>query len=368
MGTEMVNSKKPYFSKANEDIFLQLRTEAKKIVSRLEPQRRREILVKAYLFPSLYFFFWALALGFGKTPGVLYGCYFSMGILIVLNYLNIVHDAVHHNIFRSRRANEWYAYLFDIMGANSFIFKARHVRFHHNYPNVDGWDTDIDQSALVRIVPHSPISRFHKYQHIYLPFVYPLFLFNWLLIRDFKDFFNKNRTVQKLITIPREEFIKLFVFKMLFLGYAVIIPKIVLDISWLTMLVAFCIMIFTASVFALMVLLPPHANTESEFPAPDAEKKLPHTWLMHMLITTNDVTGNNWFTRNVMGNFNYHVAHHLFPNIHHCYYPEITNVLKQLSLQNNLPYRSYSMFTSLKKHYLLLKQNRADFDVWEESM
>jgi linoleoyl-CoA desaturase len=368
MSMDVLKAKKPYFAKAAEDPFLLLRAEAKRIVNRLMPERRNEILFKAFLFPFSYFFFWVLALLYGASPWLLFGCYFFMGISIVLNYLNVIHDTVHHTIFNSRRMNDMYTYLFDLMGANSFIWKTRHIRYHHNYPNVDGWDTDIDQSALVRIVPHSKPSAFHKYQHIYLPFIYPLFLFNWLLIRDFKDFFSKKRTVQKLIKIPPVEYVKLFVFKAIFFVSVIVLPKIILGISWLVALGAFCVMVFSASIFALIVLLPPHANTTSEFPMPDSEKKLPYSWLLHMLKTTNDVNGENWFTRFVMGNYNYHIVHHLFPNIHHAYYPEITRALKRLSAQYDLPYRSYSLGTSLKNHYRLLKQNRADFDVWEESM
>lgn len=368
MSMDIVKAKKPYFAKAAEDPFLLLKAEANEIVARLMPERRKEVLLKAFLFPFAYFFFWILALLYGTNPWLLFGCYFFMGIFIVLNYLNVVHDTVHHTIFKSRRINDRYTYLFDLMGANSFIWKTRHIRYHHNYPNVDGWDTDIDQSALVRIVPHSKLSPFHKYQHIYLPFIYPLFLFNWLLIRDFKDFFSKKRTVQKLIKIPRAEYIKLFVFKAIFFASVIFLPKIILGISWMMVLSAFCVMIFSASIFALIVLLPPHANTTSEFPIPDSEKKLPYSWLLHMLKTTNDVNGESWFTRFVMGNYNYHIVHHLFPNIHHAYYPEITRALKRLAAQYNLPYRSYPLGTSLMNHYRLLRQNRADFDVWEESM
>lgn len=369
MTKDALKEKKPYYTKETEDIFQQLRAEAKKIVDQLCSKRRNEILIKAFTFPLLYFLSWSIALLYGSNSWVLFGAYFFMGISIVLNYLNVIHDSVHFTIFKSRRLNELYVYLFDLMGANSFIWKLRHIRYHHNYPNVDGWDTDIDQSALVRIAPHSPISRYHRYQHIYLPFIYPLFLFNWLIIRDFRDFFDKKRTVQKLLgPIPHVEYLKLFFFKALFIGATIILPRFILGISWLKILAAFCVMIFTASIFALIVLLPPHANTGSDFPLPDKDKKLPYTWFMHMLKTTNDVDAESWFSRFVMGNFNYHIVHHLFPNIHHAYYPEITLALKQMAFQYNLPYRSYPLVSSLRKHYELLKRNESDFDFWEESM
>lgn len=360
---------KPFYRKEGyERLFRDLRTEANIIVATLGPERRPGIIIKSFLFPTFYFASWGIAMTLHGTTSILFTCYALMGICLVLNYLNIIHDAVHHTIFKSRVLNNTLVYVFDLMGANSYIWKTRHIKYHHNYPNVDGWDTDIDQSNLIRVTPHAPVSKFHKYQHLYIPFLYPLFLFNWLLIRDFKDFFGKNRIVRRMAAIPILEYIKLFIFKLLFVGYMVLIPIFIFHIDWEIVLIAFFIMIQVATFSALLVLLPPHANTGADFPVPGPDQDLPYSWFYHMLITTNDVNGENWFTRFVLGNYNYHVVHHLFPNIHHAYYPEITQVLKKMAIENDLPYRSYPLFTALKNHYLLLKQNRGDFDVWEESM
>jgi linoleoyl-CoA desaturase len=304
----------------------------------------------------------------GKNTAVFYTCYFLLGLVLVFVFLNTIHDAVHGTIFKSKRANDLYVYIFDLIGANSYVWKLRHVRFHHNYPNVEGWDTDIEQSQLARVFPTSDYSIFHKYQHIYLPLLYPLYLANWLLLRDFKDFFIKNRTVHKLVHIPKVEFVKLFVFKGFFLFYTIIFPKHLLHISWAQVITAFSLMLFTASIFSLAVLLSPHANTESEFPIPDEKNVLPYSWMIHILVTTNDVSHNNWFTRFFMGCFNCHVVHHLFPNINHVYYPELTSLLKQYALKYKLPYREYSLYTSLQNHYKLLKQNRIPENIFEETM
>ena len=174
--------------------------------------------------------------------------------------------------------------------------------------------------------------------------------------------------MRKLIAIPRIEYAKLFLFKGFFIFYIVILPKLLLGISWGTMVIAFAIMLFTASIASLMVLLSPHANTESSFPLPNEENKFQHSWMMHMLITTNDITHDNWFTRFFMGCFNYHVVHHLFPNVNHAFYPEITSVLKQQAEKYNLPYRQFSLIHSLKNHYKLLKNNRHVDNIFEETM
>ena len=361
-------SKPIYPKNGDEAIFTELRREVKDVVATLETQRRKTIILKAIILPIFYFALYACALLYGNKALVFYSCYFLMGLLLVSIFLNIIHDAVHGTIFKNEKINAAYVYLFDLMGANSFIWKLRHIRFHHNYPNVNGWDTDIEQSSLARIFPTGGFSRLHKYQHIYLPFLYPLYLANWLLIRDFKDFFNKRKTVRKLIDIPKREYFKLIVFKLAFLFYMIVLPKIILTVSWTTTILAFMIMLFTASIASLMVLLSPHANTESSFPLPNEKNKFEHSWMKHMLITTNDITHDNWFTRFFMGCFNYHVVHHLFPNVNHAYYPEITALLKQKATKYDLPYREYSLLTSLRNHYRLLKNNRQVENIFEETM
>lgn len=360
---------KPAFPAVDElDVFKQLRNDVKNIVRQQEPTRRGEILFKAFFFPLLYFAVYAGTLYWGRNPAAFYTGYFLMGLMIVFVFLNTIHDAAHGTIFRGKWANRTYIYLFDLMGANSFVWRLRHVRFHHNYPNVKDWDTDLEQSPIVKIFRDAEHSPLHRYQHLYAPIIYPMYLFNWLLVRDFRDFFEKDRTVRRLIDIPRKEYLKLFFFKFIFLFYLIILPKMVLDIHWGQALTAFCILMFTASIFSLTVLLTAHPNTENTFPSPDEHNQLPHSWMMHMLVTTNDVTHDNLFTRFFMGCFHFHVAHHLFPNVNHVYYPEITARLRQLAREHDLPYRAFPLPTALYNHYRLLKQNRIREDIFEETM
>lgn len=359
--------KPAYQRDGSEIIFKNLRRVVFDHVKIAQDRYRATIIFKAIFFPVLYIGAYLFALKFGRHLSVLYGCYFVLGLLLVVVFLNVIHDAVHSAIFKNNRLNNIYVLLFDLMGANSFIWKLRHVRHHHNYPNINGWDTDIEQSKLFRVFPDSNFSKIHRYQHIYLPLLYPFYLMNWLLVRDFKDFFNGNRTARKLVKIPIVEYVKLFFFKSLFLFLMIVLPKLLLGISWKAMIIAFLIMMFTGSCFALLVLLSPHANIYSNFPT-ITDNKLPDSWMMHMMKTTNDVTNDNWFTRFFMGCFNYHVAHHLFPNVNHVHYPEITKLLKSYSQQHGLPYREFSLWASLKNHYLLLRQNRQQENIFEETM
>jgi len=127
-------------------------------------------------------------------------------------------------------------------------------------------------------------------------------------------------------------------------------------------------MFIVGSIFAMLSLLTPHVNETNQFPLPDAKGKMNVSWFEHQFITTNDINLNNWFTRNFMGNFNFHLVHHLFPNINSVYAPEVTKAIQQYAEENNISYRSYGLFEALKYHYRLIKSNAVDFDVFEEDM
>lgn len=361
--------KKPIFKQPVEPEFLELQQEVDLLVKRLAPARKKMIWFKILLFPTLYLATYALLLLKGENTIVFFIAYSLMGFFLLLNFLNLVHDAVHGVTFRkNRKFNKILLYFFDVLGANSFIWKVRHLRLHHAFPNIMGWDSDLEQSPLVRIFPQSSLKKIQQYQHLYLPFLYPLYLFNWLLVRDFRDFFDRGRTVHSVVKIPNREYFKLFIFKFLFMGYILLIPKMILEVSWGMVLVGFTLFMLTASIISLLVLLSPHASVESTFPQLDENYRLPHTWFKHQLVCTNDVSNDNFFIRFFMASFNYHIAHHLFPHVHHVFYPEVSAVIQRFSREHQLPYRKHSLGTSLFNHYLLLKKNSRREDIFEETM
>lgn len=360
---------KPIYKRNAAVSFRKLRSQVIAIVREREKSAKWQLRLKAFVFPILYLLTYILLISYGGSSAVVfYSSYFLLGILLVLIFLNIIHDAVHGNIFKSKLLNQAYVHLFDFLGANSYIWKIRHIQLHHSYPNIMNWDSDFEQSPIVRVFPQSKYQKFHKYQYIYLPFLYPLYLFNWLLVRDFKDFFKKDALVRKVADIPKIEYFKLFLFKAIFFAYLFIIPKFILGVSWLSILYGFILMVFTASILSLMVLLSPHANIHSDFPQPDAKNEMPYNWLEHQLRCTNDVSNDNFFIRFFMGSFNYHIAHHLFPNISHIHYPEITPIIERFAIKNGLKYRKLSLIDSLLGHYRLLKMNALKENIFEETM
>ena len=347
--------------------YRELYHEVQKCLKALPATREKSKRFFALVMPLAYFGCYLTALAVSGSPEIFLLCYAAMGVVSVFMFINLIHDAVHHHVFRKKAHNEAYLLVFDLLGGNSFIWKKRHLLLHHNFQNVAGFDADIEQSGPVKIFPQQEGKKIHRYQHLFVFLLYPLFLFNWVFVRDFRDFFSRNRIIRRHCSIPRPEYVKLLVFKGLFYGYLLVLP-VLLGISWPTVLGGTICLMVVGSIVAMLSLLTPHANSANSFPVADSSGCLHVSWLEHQFLTTNDLMGDSWFSRHVMGNFNYHLAHHLFPQIHSAYAPEVTGCIREFALKYGYPYKRYALGTCLRYHYELIRQNAGHPDIFEEDM
>jgi len=338
-------------------LMIKLFHEVSERVKTLPESRLLNLKLKVFIFPLIYIALYLCALMQRERWWAFYLFYALMGLMVVVIFVNLIHEACHGNIFKIRKFNAWAYRMFDFLGANSYMWKQRHMVLHHRFPNTNGWDADIEQRGMVSIFSGEPVKVYHRFQHIYVFLLYPLFMINWLFIRDFRDFFSKSRVIRKAITIPFSEYIRLFIFKSLYLFMMVGIPWLIVGFSLFQSLIGLMILTVSGSLFALIVLMSPHINVTNHFPVPEPSGEIPLSWFRHQLLTTNDIENSNWFIRNFLGNFNFHLAHHLFSRISSVYAPEVTEVVKAFALANYLPYRSFPLSVALKKHYRLIRIN-----------
>ncbi len=349
----------PRFRKQTEHV-VYLKELHKRVQQRLiELPSSRLNMVKFNLFflPAIYVSLYFLALTFSANYLLFLVFYALMGLMTVVIFCELIHELCHNNVFKSKKLNASAFMLFDLLGANSYIWRLRHLRAHHRYPNVQGWDTDIEQKGPIAVYHDEDLNEFIKYQNIYVFFLYPLFMINWALVRDFRDYFGKDRIVNKRFHIPRIEYFKLFFFKFFYLVPLILVPWHFGEVTLLQSFFGFVVLTVAGSMLAMIVLLTPHVNDGNDFPVPNEEGEFENSWFIHQLSTTNDLTTSNWFIRNFMGNFNYHLSHHFFPNISAVYAPEVTEVIKQFLKEHGLPYKSYSVRVSLRKHFQLIRRN-----------
>lgn len=290
-----------------------------------------------------------------ETAFQLYVGYAFIGMLTIFVALNIAHDAAHGTFARQRRVNNWLVYTFDLLGASGYMWRLKHVFSHHPHVNIPNMDGDIKQSNLVRIFPDAPFLRLHRYQFVYMPFLYLLYTLNWLIVRDFRDFFHTDISGKPGIQHPFKAYLILFIGKALFFFRMLALPYWVLPFSFGEICLAFVICNVCASATVALALISAHVGEHSVYPAPDEAGRMPHSWVRHQIVTTCDFATNSWLLTHLFGGFNHHVIHHLFPGICHIHYPALTEILKETCQEWDMPYYSNtSLWDAVRSHFKFL--------------
>jgi linoleoyl-CoA desaturase len=320
---------------------------------------------KVLFFPLLNIAAYTLLLTTGHQLFWFYFFYAILGILLPLTVLNLVHDALHHSLFKSATANRLAAYLLDLLGGNSFVWHKRHVHFHHSFTNIPGWDIDLEKKKIFRLSPTDKLRWAHRYQHLYMPLVYLLFTFHWVIFRDFKDYFQPQSMFRQRTKVPLSRYFELIAFKVFYFLYILVIPIFILPHAWQHYLLGFLLLHALASMLTLMIILPTHWDENAEFRISDSTLTMKESWPLHQLITTNDYATFHPVPDFLLGGLNYHIAHHLFPNINHNFLPHITKEIIKITKEKNLPYKSFSWAGAIRSHFLLLKKNGVS-DILEE--
>lgn len=353
----MTNFKRPEYKKPEQDdFFYRLRKEVQETVLK-DHSHRKQNLWKTVILLSSYCLSYTGILIFGNYTPLLFFFYAFTGISMIVLFINSFHDAAHGALFEKPKHNVWFTSILALFGSNTWLWTKRHIALHHAYPNVQHWDIDIKQGDVVRIFPESPLWSFHKYQHLYMWFLYPLYSLNWIFIRDFRDFFGGgDNYVKRISQIPKIEIYKLFAAKVLNVFHLVIIPILVLNQPWYIVLLGWLLMHIAGSTLGVIALLSTHVDEHADFPDP-VDGKLAVSWAEHQLRVTKDFSTESRVANFLFGGFTHHVAHHLFPGVAHTFYPQITPIIKRHAEESDLPYTNYPFYKAIRSHFRLLKKN-----------
>lgn len=363
----MFKRSKPQFQREPKDgFYANLKASVKNLIEEQNSKANIISWTKLLVYPLLYIITYSLLLTIGDNLIWFYCCYAIMGIMVTFIVFNIVHDAVHHALFKKAIYNKRASLLLDFLGGNSFVWGKRHVLYHHTFTNVPGWDIDIKQTNILRFNKKQQFLSAYRYQHIYMPFLYLFYSLNWTLVRDFKDFFSGTSLVKQKTEIKKIEYCKLFFFKALHFSIVLVLPVIFLQHAWYHHLTGFVLMHWFASALTLLVLLPSHLDEHAYFPEADENLMLENTWAVHQLKVTNDFGTGHPVLNFIMGGLNHHIAHHLFPTVNHNIIPKITEHIAKSAKENNLPYRCYTLKDVMVSHFKLLKQNSVQNNFFEE--
>ena len=166
-----------------------------------------------------------------------------------------------------------------------------------------------------------------------------------LCVLKYADEYSVRYTQRKLSYLnskrPSLQWTGLFLSKILYFSIWIIIPMILIDAPWWSVLIGFVVMHYTAGLILSLVFQLAHVMEDAEMPEPDKTGTMKNTWAIHQLLTTvNFSTKNkivNWFT----GGLNHQIEHHIFPHISHVHYTKIAAIVKKTAQEFNLPYNEY---------------------------
>lgn len=270
--------------------------------------------------------------------------------------LSIMHDANHGAYSQNRAVNRAMGLTMNAIGCNASTWKLQHNVLHHSYTNIHGADEDIDTSGLMRFSPHQSRKWFHRFQHYYAWFFYGLMTINRITAKDFTQMV-RFRKIGLVKNAYRREIMQIVLWKVLYFSYMLVLPLLLLPVSPWLIIVSFVFMHMVNGLILSLVFQSAHVMPTSEFHAPDDSGTMKNNWAVHQMLTTANFSPANkaltWF----IGGLNFQIEHHLFSNICHVHYKNLSSIVKTTAEEFGIPYISNRTFISaIADHARFLKK------------
>jgi linoleoyl-CoA desaturase len=312
---------------------------------------------KAFFFLGIFIGLYLLILLGNLTPILMLGLAIALGVFGAFVGFNICHDAIHKAFSKYNWVNKVFSILFSLIGASAYVWSICHNIVHHTYTNIAGHDEDIDVApGLIRFCESEPVNKIQRYQHLYAFGLYSLAMLSWVFRKDYKKFF-QTKIGSQVANHPKIEYFNLFFYKFVYYFLFIILPLIVLDITWWQFLIGFLAMQLAQGLVLGLVFQLAHVVEGTSFPNPNTDGNIEEAWAAHQMMTTANFAVDSKLAAFFCGGLNRQVEHHLFPKICHIHYPAIGKIVKATALEFNLPYiQSPTFVSALASHYRMLRK------------
>lgn len=317
------------------------------------------MVIKTVVLLAAFFVPLVLMVVFHLKPWLVLSLYALMGFAKAGIGMSIMHDANHGAYSKNKRVNTWLGYTLNLMGGMVFNWRLQHNVLHHTYTNIDGMDDDIENKLVLRFSPHSTTKKFHRLQFIYVFFFYSILTLYWVVAKDTVQYFKYRKNGVNRYSEKENRFylISMFFLKAFYLFYLLALPLWVQGYSFGLVIGGFLIMHAIGGLVLGLVFQLAHSVEEAKFPLPNASNIIENDWAMHQLNTTVNFARGNKLLSWYVGGLNFQVEHHLFPNICHVHYPEISKIVEQTAKEFNVPYLcSPTIRTAIGSHVRMLKR------------
>lgn len=271
--------------------------------------------------------------------------------------MGVMHDANHGSFSENKKINKITGYSMELLGGNTTNWKIQHNKLHHTYTNIENADDDINSRALYRFTKSAKYHKIHRYQYIYMFFLYGLMTLTWLFVADFFQlirYYKDGYFIGKMNF--KKELTKLIIFKILYFAYIIVFPLIFVDIIWWQYFIGLFTMQFILGFSLAVTFQLAHLVEKTDFPNPE-NNEINNNWFIHQLSTTADFAQNNILLTWFIGGLNFQTEHHLFPGISHIHYPKLAKIIKETCKEFDVRYNVYtSLWDALSSHIRMLKK------------
>ena len=323
----------------------------------ISPKANSRMVAKTIALLVLTFGSYALIISNAFSLLGMWGLTILMGVGVAGIGFSVSHDALHGAYSSNKNVNRFLGLTFELLGASSYLWKIKHNVIHHTYTNIHGVDDDLEVSPLLRLSPGSVRYPFQKFQHIYAFIAYGFSTLHWVFIKDYRNLLRRDIGPYKEIKHPKSEIVLLLVMKGLYYLYMIVVPLLVLDITWWQFIIGFVTVHFIAGIIlgvvfqlAHVVEGPEHFNVEGDAVMEDA-------WLVHEMKTTSNFDMHNKLLCWYVGGLNFQIEHHLFPKICSIHYPAISPIIRRIAEKHGIPYHYHpTLGKAIQSHYRMLKE------------
>lgn len=326
----------------------------------IKEQGNRKMYIKTAAMLSMYFVPYLIIVTGLSSFNVwfFYGLNLLMGLGIVGIGTSVMHDSNHGAYSTNTALNNFLGGVLNVLGGYSRNWRIQHNILHHTYTNLDGLDEDIDAGILLRMSPHKKHYKFHKFQHLYAWVLYGIMNLFWVTVKDYRMIlrYHKSDMLKKEKVTRTRALLELTGYKVIYVGYLIVLPILFSGFSWQQVLIGFVMMQMLAGFGLACIFQPAHVMETSEFPDIPFDRKIENTWAIHQLLNTADFAHNNKLVTWFIGGLNFQIEHHLFPQVCHVHYPKIAEIVKATAEEYDLPYNVEPTFRSaIWKHGQMLK-------------
>jgi linoleoyl-CoA desaturase len=326
--------------------------------SNISKQGNIDMVLKTIFMCSIYFipFFFLISGTVSSVSGNI-GLWALMGFGMSGIGLSVMHDANHGSYSKNNSINKFVGYIINFIGGYHINWKIQHNVLHHTFTNIQGLDDDISKNNTLRLSPHQNLLSFHKYQIFYAPFLYSILSLYWFLGKDIEQTikYGKENLVQDQGISIRRAAIEIFFTKIAYLLLFVIAPMMLAPIAWWQTMLGFLLMHAICGQILALIFQCAHVLQETDFFMPNETGSMENSFAIHQMRTTANFANNSTYFSWFIGGLNFQIEHHLFPNICHVHYKDISKIVKSTAVEFNVPYNHHPTFLgALKSHFTQL--------------